>query len=269
MKSERPCLLGRGGVSEVEDGVEQVGESQAAADKLLFDDGSPVGDVVVRDVCAGEEVGVDVGCDCDCFFGPVVDCAADDFGLLSGFEAVDLLLPLGIAPFVSGFGERRVPSGVEVGLAIEEFHFDAVAAEVGGVAHVEGHVHVADDVDENFEREVAFLRSRIGVVEDFDARFDGCDGVAGRVSGRFFVADVLIDVFVVPGFGVGERTLMACVVEPVGPVDYRFAVEHRVDCGLGRGCEVLLGDVGCHVVAFLTPGQSVERDEREQDYGQK
>ena len=53
MKSERPGLLGRGGVGGVEDGVEQVGKSQAAADKLLFDDGSPAGDVVVGDVCAG------------------------------------------------------------------------------------------------------------------------------------------------------------------------------------------------------------------------
>ena len=52
-------------VGGVEDGVEDMGEAQAAGEKLTFDDGRPAGDVVVGDAHAGAEVDVDVGCLCD------------------------------------------------------------------------------------------------------------------------------------------------------------------------------------------------------------
>lgn len=52
-------------VSGVEDGVEDVGEAEAAGEKLTLDDGRPAGDVVVGDAHAGAEVDVDVGCLCD------------------------------------------------------------------------------------------------------------------------------------------------------------------------------------------------------------
>ena len=237
-----------------------MGEAQASAEKLLFDGRSPAGDFVVGNIAVGLKIGVDVGCYGHGFFSPVVDAAADDGRFVGGIGAVDLLLPFGVAPFVGRFGNRRVPDGMEIVVAVEEFYFDAVASEIGRVAHMERHVQIADDVDENLQGEPALFGGGIWIIEYLDARLDGSHGVAGRICRSLFVTDAFVDVFVVPCLCVGERALMARVVEPVGPVDDRLSVEQRLDGGSGCRGEMLLGNVSGDIVSFLSPGECVEAD---------
>ena len=86
-----------------------MGQAKAAFEELVFDGRGPACYVVVRDIDAGLEVGVDLRSDTDGFFGPVVDAAADDGIGYCFVGAVDLLLPLAVALFVRGVGEGSVP----------------------------------------------------------------------------------------------------------------------------------------------------------------
>ena len=113
-----------------------MGEAEATAKELLFDGRRPIGDFVVRDVGVGSEIGVDVRGDGDSFLSPVVNITADYDCFLGRIGTVDLLLPLGVAPFVGRFGDGCIPDGVEVVVSVEIFHFDAIAAEVSCVTHV-------------------------------------------------------------------------------------------------------------------------------------
>ena len=84
----------------LEDGVEQGGKAQAAAQELLLHGGCPARHFVVGCFESFGEVLVDLVCNQDCLFCPIVDVSADDLNLLVGGGTVDLLLPFGIAPFV-------------------------------------------------------------------------------------------------------------------------------------------------------------------------
>lgn len=47
---------------------------------------------------------------------------------------------------------------MEIVVASEIFHSDAITSEIGGVAHVEGHVEVAQHVDEYLHSQLRILK---------------------------------------------------------------------------------------------------------------
>ena len=168
-------------------------------------------------------------------------------------QAVDLFLPLGVAPLVPGFEDRRVPGRVEVRLAAEHQHRALVAADIRQAPRVHRAVHVADQVDQHFE----FLGLRLGRqpagLELGDERRDGRQHVAFGVPGHRFEGLALVDVQVVPRLGVIVFGGVAGNVHPVAIVHGRMAVEHLVDLLGGFGREVALCDVGRDVVPLLSP----------------
>lgn len=247
---------GGGGGGGVVEGIEDAGQAEAAAQELLLDDGRPHCYLVIAHLGAGGEVVVDAGGDGEGLACPVVD-GAGALGLGSlGSEAVELLAPLGVGPRVAAVHQRAVPDGVEVSVALEETHLDAVAAQVAQVAHVHGLMQVADEVDENLQRQLLLRQRRHAIGKDGDHLARTGDDVALIVEGCILVSHVGIDILIVPRLGVGIVGRVRGIVEPVGPIDGRAAFQQAAD-RVGSGSrQMMFGNIGHHIVALLAPGRS-------------
>lgn len=112
---------------------------------------------------------------------------------------------------------------------------------------------VAYEVHEHLECEglIGFRGLRIAQSRHVELYCRHDVAVGGHPGGS--IGLVSVDVAVVPRPGIGVFRGMAGVVEPVGPIDYRAAVEQRVDGLGGFGGKMALG-YGCRdVVALLAP----------------
>ena len=118
-----------------------------------------------------------------------------------------------------------VPDAVEICIAPEEADFVAVSAEVCGMSHVEGLMHVAYYVDYDFHGELSVGKRSLGIGKGLDLSFDGRCHIAGRIGRGFLVAHTLVNILIMPSLCVGILWGVACVVEPVGPVDHRLSFE--------------------------------------------
>ena len=244
-----------GGVGGIEDYVEDMSKAQAAAQQLFFDDGSGPCDIVVGELGAFGIFFVNISGISHCLLGPVVESTGNDSGLLIGGQAVELLLPLGVAPFVSAVYQGIIPNGMQLVVAAEVLDRDAVAAEVGGMSQMQGLMQIAHHMHQYLERQ-----SRIGAFGNAGKALDlatyGGDGIARGIGRSLFVAYAFINVFVVPSLGICIRLRMAGVVQPVSPINNGPAVENIVDGGGRCGRQMLLGDIRGHIVTFLSPAKS-------------
>lgn len=277
-KSGRARVYGRGmgllgggeghgvgsGVGRVEDHVEDMSKAEAAAQQLFFDDGSGPCDIIVGELGAFGIFFVNISSISHCLLGPVVESTGNDSGLLVGGQAVELLLPLGVAPFVSAVYQGIIPNGMQLIVAAEVLDRNAVAAKVGGMSQMQGLMQIAHHMHQYLERQ-----SRIGALSDAGKALDLAaycsNGIAGGIGRSFFIAHTLIDVLIMPSLGICIRLRMAGVVQPVSPINNGPAVENIVDGGGRCGRQMLFGDIRGHIVAFLPPAKSggdAENDNR-------
>ena len=89
-----------------------------------------------------------------------------------------------------------------------------------------------------------------------DAVYGGYD-IALFVLGHGVVGVALIDIGVVPGLRESELLGMTCVIQPVGIIYQRVAVQYLCNLLSRCRCEMTLGDVGYNIVALLTPRKGV------------
>ena len=116
-------------------------------------------------------------------------------------------------------------------------------------------VHVADQMDQHDKLDTLLLGFQSAVLQLLDDRFYGRQYVALRIAGHRFERLSFVDIQIVPRLRIGVLGRMAGIVEPVGVVNQRVAVQHFVHIGRGLRHDVAFGDVGRNVVSFLSPGQ--------------
>ena len=139
-------------------------------------------------------------------------------------------------------------------------HRHTVATEVGEMTHVHGLVHIADTMDEDFESECLLGTGRHAVGEDVDLFAYGSNHVALGVERSVGIIDAFVNILIVPRLGIGIFGRVAGIVEPVGPVDGRTAVEdsrHRVG---GSLAEMVFGNKRHGVMPLLAPGKCLCRN---------
>ena len=71
-------------------------------------------------------------------------------------QPVYLILPLSVTPFVSSFGQRRIPDRVQIRRPAEEGNRNRIAATVAAVARVHRAAHVPDQMDLSRRRAPCF-----------------------------------------------------------------------------------------------------------------
>lgn len=153
--------------------------------------------------------------------------------------------------------EQGVPDGMEVGgLGVAEpADLDAVAAEVVGLAGVEGLMEVAGEVEEELEGFDALLLGGGGVAEGGLHLVEGGDDVAGGVLGGVSVGGAVGDVDVVPGVGLLPGGIGADLVGPVGGFGEGLGAEEVPDGLEGLGREMVFGDLAGDAMAGFAPGE--------------
>ena len=95
--------------------VQQARQAVSAAQELFLDDGRVFENVVVLDLRALGARSIDLLAGFVRLLRPVGGLSGRDPGFFLVGQPVDLLLPLGVAPVVSRFGQVRVPDRMQVG----------------------------------------------------------------------------------------------------------------------------------------------------------
>ena len=242
--------------------VHQTCQAVSSTQQLPLDYRGILSDVVVGKIAAFGCCNVYLPTDRIALLEPVERCAGLDSGHLLFCEAIELVLPLRIAPLVGRFGQGAVPNCMEIALPAEEPYGNGVAAPVAQVPRVHRLGQVTAQVYQHFQVELLLCRVELTVFKLRHDPVDGLDDVPVRILRHGLVSETFIDIGIMPGRGVGILRRVARRVEPVGPIYHRGSAEDLVDflCGLGR--EVAFGDVGDYVVPFLSPGQCPGRSQQ-------
>ena len=86
-------------------------------------------------------------------------------------------------------------------------------------------VQVAEEMHYHLQSQYALRVWLFGVEHDADFAVQRSDYVAARQCGCRFVCLVSVDILIVPGYGIDVFRGVRGIVEPVGVIDYRLAVE--------------------------------------------
>ena len=170
-------------------------------------------------------------------------------------QPVYLILPLGVTPFVSGFGQRRIPDRVQIRRLAEEGNRNRIAATVAAVARVHRAVHVPYQMDQHLQRFGLFLGGKLLAFEFGDQVVHGRHHIAGRLFGHRVVGIPFVDVGIVPCSRIGVLGRVAGGIQPIGVIDRRMTVQYPVDLLRRFGRQVAFGDVSRHIVSLLSPSQ--------------
>jgi len=157
---------------------------------------------------------------------PVVNVSGSFGCCLVGGKTVELILPFGVCPGMAAVHDGAIPHGVEVGVASEESYFHIVGTFIGLAAEVHRLMEVSDDMNQNFHSQLFLRHGRNAVGENGNLFADSAHCVAVRVEGCVGIVYAFVYVLVVPCFGIGIIRSVAGVVEPVRPIDRRFALKN-------------------------------------------
>ena len=145
---------------------------------------------------------------------------------------------------------------MEVGRLAVERYFHVVAAFVGAIARVERLMQVADDVDDEAQRERLRRAADGGVADGGGKRRQRGDGVAfgRRASVGIGLAGGDGDIMVRPGLLLPERVgVRSFEVGPRRRFGDALGAENAADRGAGVGADEPRGDVADYPVPGLAP----------------
>ena len=143
------------------DAVEQSRQAAATLQELLFDNRSPFSYIVVADFTTGGSADIYFFSNLPSVAPPVVDRAGSDRLKRRLVDAVNLALPLRVAPFVGTFHQSIVPYRVQIRVAVEKYHIMLVTAAVVGMSQVHRLMQIAHKVDKSHQVEFLLFGSKI------------------------------------------------------------------------------------------------------------
>ena len=155
--------------------------------------------------------------------------------------------------------QRRIPNRVQIRLAVEIEHLDAVTTQVGRATGVHRAVHVAHQVNQHAQFIELLLFREFALLDVLYNAVNSGQNIPFRMARLRLEGLALVDVHVVPRFGMCIGRRMACIIHPVGIIDQRTASEHLGNTLCSFGCQMILGNIGHHIVPLLPPAKDIAR----------